>query len=161
MDLGRRIERGEFLGMVIPAVLEADRGGTGLTALLELADSIITYRARYLTVLQEPAAIDLLISDDTNPRSLRFQVERIVENVAGLPDAAQPLATIAERIATRLSCDLRLADPYVLCADKGAELFALLEQTVTALSDLSHDLTTRYLSHTGSSRHLARWREDG
>lgn len=158
MDLGRRIERGEFLCIVIPAVLGADSGGVGLTAILELADSMITYRARYLTVLQEPAAIDLVVTDDTNPRSLRFQIEAIATSVAALPDAAvMPLATPPERIATRLASDMRLADPYQLCADGGGSLRALLEVSYEGLSELSQELAVRYLSHTATSRHLGRF----
>ena len=53
-------------------------------ALLELADSIMTYRSRYLT-RPVPPVLDLLVADDTNPRSVAFQLAALASHVDQLP----------------------------------------------------------------------------
>ena len=52
-----------------PARIEA-----GLRLVLELCDSAITYRSRYLNVLQPAPVLDLVLADQGNPRGLAFQL---------------------------------------------------------------------------------------
>ena len=59
-----------------------------MEALLEIADSLLTYRARYLSALQAAPVVDLLLTDTSNPRSLAFQVDAISRHVAELPGSA-------------------------------------------------------------------------
>jgi hypothetical protein len=49
-----------------------------LEYLLEVADSSMTYRSRYFTTLQPLAVLDVLMADETNPRSLNFQMSHLV-----------------------------------------------------------------------------------
>ena len=49
----------------------------GLDVLLELADSQITYRQRYVMVAALAPVIDLVMLDPNNPRSVVFQLDRI------------------------------------------------------------------------------------
>ena len=54
--------------------------------MLELCNSVITYRSRYLTVLQPAPVLDLVLADEGNPRGLAFQLEAMwhhLTNVAG------------------------------------------------------------------------------
>jgi uncharacterized alpha-E superfamily protein len=74
--IGRRLERLQFLADVIAHVLRQnaiDEPAT-LETLLELADSIITYRLRYLSAPQLIPTLDLVLLDGANPHSLRFQI---------------------------------------------------------------------------------------
>ena len=45
-----------------------------LEALLEVADSVMTYRSRYCSRFQLAPVLDLLLTDETNPRSVAFQL---------------------------------------------------------------------------------------
>ncbi len=45
----------------------------------------MTYRARYYTTLQPLAVLDVLMADETNPRSLDFQLGHLVELYEKLP----------------------------------------------------------------------------
>ena len=63
----------------------------GLDWLLELADSTVTYRSRYLVAPEWLPVLDLLVRDDTNPRSVAFQVKGLVEYVDKLERAPRPL----------------------------------------------------------------------
>src|SRR5581483_4287387 len=75
MDGGRRLERGLHTLHLLGGLFERTPFETALLeALLEAADSSLTYRQRYLTSLQPAPVLDLLLLDDSNPRSVIFQV---------------------------------------------------------------------------------------
>jgi len=57
----------------------------GLDTLLELCDSRITYRQRYVMVAARAPVIDLTVLDPSNPRSVAFQFEEIESHLAAMP----------------------------------------------------------------------------
>src|SRR5690606_11447278 len=69
MSIGRRIERLGFLGAAVHCAFLHD-GSAGLSWLLRLADSIVTYRARYMTSPEWMPVLDLVVLDGSNPRSV-------------------------------------------------------------------------------------------
>lgn len=74
--LGRRLERLAFLAAMLARALglrSADRDAT-LAGMLEVANSIITYRSRYQRVPELLPVLDLLVLDETNPHSVAFQL---------------------------------------------------------------------------------------
>src|SRR5258705_13814292 len=84
LPIGRRVERLQTLCATLKQTV-AGPPEMDLTWLLRLADSIITYRARYMARPEWLPVLDLLIRDEANPRSIAFQVH-------GLRDYAQRLA---------------------------------------------------------------------
>ena len=58
--------------------------------MLDVADSGMTYRRRYLASLQVVPVIDLLLTDDSNPRSVIFQLESLAEHLPQLPRLPAP-----------------------------------------------------------------------
>ncbi len=81
LDLGRRVERAQAVADQIACTLEFPgvaqqpaRMEHGLRLALELCDSSITYRSRYLAVLQPAPVLDLVLADEGNPRGLAFQL---------------------------------------------------------------------------------------
>src|SRR3984893_2075321 len=85
LGIGRRIERSIQLVKLFRAIIEPlGMEGPLLEMLLEVADSSITYRARYFTTLQASPVLDLMMNDDANPRSLAFQVKDLSKHCAGL-----------------------------------------------------------------------------
>jgi uncharacterized circularly permuted ATP-grasp superfamily protein/uncharacterized alpha-E superfamily protein len=76
LSIGRRLERLAFQCLALDT---AFREGvhSGLGWLLELADSTVTYRARYLARPEWLPVLDLLVLDPANPRSVVFQVNGI------------------------------------------------------------------------------------
>ena len=84
-DLGRRIERGLVACRLTRGFAGDAATGDDLTTLLELLDSQISYRARYMTGLALVPVRDLVALDPYNPRSLAFQVARIREHLGALP----------------------------------------------------------------------------
>ncbi len=84
-DLGRRVERGMMACRLTRTFASEAATADDLTTLLDLLDSQISYRARYMTGLALVPVRDLVALDPFNPRSLAFQVARIREHLGALP----------------------------------------------------------------------------
>ena len=154
LDLGRRLERAMFTADLLRALLAVEDSDSGLDLLLDIADSGLTYRSRYLTNLQPAAVLDLLLTDVTNPRSLAFQLQSIFDHVAHLPrELDRALPSPEERLALAIDTSLRLADPLELAGtDHGNRLAEFLDRLSEDLVLLSDGITRTYLSHLVSSR---------
>ena len=84
-DLGRRMERAMMVCRITRQLCSDGCGPDELGLLLDLFDSQITYRSRYLVGPMRGPVLDLLLLDPGNPRGLIYQVERIAEHVESLP----------------------------------------------------------------------------
>jgi uncharacterized alpha-E superfamily protein len=85
LDMGRRVERG-FATCRFAQTFAGDGGqAESLDVLLDLVDSQITYRSRYLIGVALAPVRDLTVLDPFNPRSVAFQVERLAEHIETLP----------------------------------------------------------------------------
>lgn len=73
MSVGRRVERLWFVCLSLQIALKQDKQA-GLDWLLEVSDSIITYRSRYMSAPEWLPTLDLLVMDRANPRSIAFQL---------------------------------------------------------------------------------------
>ena len=119
----------------------------------------MTYRRRYLSTLQTAPVLDLLLVDETNPRSLVFQLLALAEDVDHLPrDPSQPGRSQEQRLMLGAVTSLQLVDIDNLAySHKGSRinLVELLDQLEHDLPILSDTITLNYLSHLQPSRHLA------
>jgi len=95
MMIGRRLERLQFLAELLAQRLLSGETPTQseLEWLLDIGDSTITYRTRYLAAPRLGPVIDLLVYDQTNPRALAFQwhaleysLVRVAASLGGAPD---------------------------------------------------------------------------
>jgi uncharacterized circularly permuted ATP-grasp superfamily protein/uncharacterized alpha-E superfamily protein len=132
LELGRRIERALLTCRLVRCFAETGAPDGGLDVLLELADSQISYRQRYVMVAALAPVIDLVMLDPNNPRSVVFQLDRIETHLGALPRSnstgrLSPVQQIAASIATRL----RTAD----AAKIDDALIMELEQALMQLSD--------------------------
>jgi uncharacterized circularly permuted ATP-grasp superfamily protein/uncharacterized alpha-E superfamily protein len=89
LDLGRRLERAVLLLGVIEASLSDPPGDDVAQPVYDLvlgaSESLVAYRRRYRSDVRLDSIEDLLVHDDSNPRSLAFQLDRINEHLAALP----------------------------------------------------------------------------
>lgn len=157
LELGRRLERTWNAATLLQTTLvePPEAEGPILETILLASDSMMTYRNRYLATIQPEAVIDLLLTDDTNPRSIVFQLDRIQEHVSMLPSAGQATLGPDERLAMSLQNAVRLAVPQALVSvDNGRR--TLLERLMQRLIDqspkLSDAISQRYLIHAGLPR---------
>ncbi len=162
LDMGRRIERAQHTISLLRNTLIDDGHDENpvLEALLEIADSSMTYRNRYLTTLRLAPLLDLLMTDETNPRSVSFQLVALAGHVENLPrDRSEPLLTLEQRMMLGVLTNLRLADIDQLgqLDRDGARrhLDRLLSRLAQQLRTLSDGITHQYLVHAGPSRQLA------
>lgn len=133
--------------------------GSLLEAILEIADSSMTYRYRYLTTLQLAPLLDLLLIDDSNPRSVGFQLQSLSKHMKRLPhESSDPSRNPEQRIVLAAQAALALADVESLCDvasdSKRVHLDNLLLQLTVHLRQLSDSLSHTYLTHTGPSRQM-------
>jgi uncharacterized circularly permuted ATP-grasp superfamily protein/uncharacterized alpha-E superfamily protein len=158
LEIGRRLERAVQITEMLRAGLPPDEPpATGaLDTMLEIADSTITYRSRYLTTLHADLVLDLLLVDEANPRSIAFQLARLREHIDQLPASQNAIRRPEEaRTALALLTAVQLADVRELARNDGqlrTDLFTRLAADLTALSDR---LTRAYFSHAAKSRQLA------
>ncbi|MBC8792029.1 MAG: hypothetical protein C6Y20_10515 [Tagaea sp. CACIAM 22H2] len=160
LDLGRRIERAVYSTAMIRDVFAAagSQGGEPwLRLLLELADSSITYRTRYMAAIQPAPVVDLVLCDETNPRSVAFQLRAVAEHLDALPQrASRPLSLPEQKIARGAISAIELFDVERLSSIVDREAVALLDEllgaTATRLSDLSEAITRAYFSHVTTLR---------
>jgi len=149
LELGRRIERAILTGRLVRCFTQSGEPEGGLEVLLELADSQITYRQRYVMVAARAPVIDLVMLDPNNPRSVAFQLDRIETHLSALPGRdgtgrLSPVQQIAASIATRLRTVEATAIDEALVID--------IEQSLMKLSDA---ITTVYL--TNNERSESAW----
>ncbi len=126
LDLGRRIERAQALAAQLACVVAQppEHLEGGLTLALELCDSTLTYRSRYLSVVQPAAVLDLVLADEGNPRGLAYQLAtaRSILGVLGGREN-EPLAT---------ALDGPLAETRLIVAD----IIAASDQATAAAANV-------------------------
>jgi uncharacterized alpha-E superfamily protein len=156
LDLGRRVERAALTITLLESLLPPGATRVHMEVLLEIADSLLTYRARYLSALQAAPAVDLLLTDATNPRSIRFQVAAIIEHLAKLPGHDAVVKGRAERTMLMLECSLSTADVAEACSGDGSGLRELLEDANRLIWQFSDEVSQTWFAHAAPSRALAK-----
>lgn len=157
LDLGRRIERAAHTARDLAHALDQPLGRVeaGLRLALELCDSAITYRSRYLSALQAAPVLDLVLADPTNPRALAYQlrhVEARLAEVGGAPEGELAMA------AGRLRAEVEAVVEGVASADEPALEAVALPEVLRALgagvAALSDAIARRYFSHVPAAQAL-------
>jgi len=83
--MGRCVERGANTCRLLRQFAAHDATEHSLGVMLDLIDSQITYRSRYLVGMALAPVRDMALLDPFNPRSVAFQVNRIDEGISTLP----------------------------------------------------------------------------
>ena len=120
LDMGRRIERGINICR-FTRTLAGDEAATvdDLDLLLDLADSQITYRARYLVGLALTPVRDMVMLDPFNTRSLAFQVVTVKAHLEALPTLLDDgMMEEPSRILLPLTTQIETEDAAKLDEDK-------------------------------------------
>lgn len=136
LQIGQRIERAQAICQFSRMLASGD--GEALGVLLDLCDSKIIYRSRYLAVPMTNPVRDLVLLDPDNPRALKYQVAQLVEHLEALPSLRDD--NIPEpplRAARALLGDLQAA----LAPDMTE---ARLQGICAQLNELSDEISARY-----------------
>ncbi len=157
LDAGRRIERAQSLVRLVRAVLARQRAGVVedllLESLLKTSESLIIFRRRSGSTMRVAGAIDLLVYDSANPRSVIYQLDRLVDELADLPKQS-PVQRLArgEQLALEITTALRLTDAAQLAVvdpdtRRRPELDSVLGRVEDLLGDLLDSLRHTYFAH--------------
>lgn len=166
LDMGRRIERAYNLAEAVRTLFIPDADPeeemNALRLILELADSFITYRSRYRLDPSLPLVLDLLLLDETNPRSLAYQLAAVSKHLEGLPDGARGVGLSEDR---RLSLSaltaVRLADIEALAQEESRiGLDELLSAELEILPELSNAIGRHYFNLTDDVPHRVHTRSE-
>ncbi len=145
LELGRRIERAIATCRFVRQFAEASALEGGLEVLLELADSQITYRQRYVMVAARAPVVDLVVLDPNNPRSVAYQLDKIEAHLKALPKhSADGRLSAPQQVAASAATALRTADAVAIDD-------ALITATEDALMRLSEAIAAAYLTHNERS----------
>jgi uncharacterized circularly permuted ATP-grasp superfamily protein/uncharacterized alpha-E superfamily protein len=161
LDFGRRTERAQAIATELAEVLDQPgavsqpgRVEAALRLALELRDSVITYRSRYLSALQPAPALDLILADEGNPRGLAFQLaaardllREIVEDGDSLVQAMDPLLQEAQDIVREV---MRSPDQMATTARLPPRLRALSQ----AIAAVAERVSRRYFTLLPIARSL-------
>lgn len=157
LDLGRRIERASGIARDIAHALDGPpaRLEAGLSLALELADSAITYRTRYLAVVQPLPVLDLVLADPSNPRGLAFQFLAAAEALAeAAQDRADPLVLEARMLATLASAAAAEIPPGTEGFSAAVRLPDALRRIEARTGALSDAIARKYFSHVPPLRQV-------
>jgi uncharacterized alpha-E superfamily protein len=158
LDIGRRIERALHGAWLVHHMLSShDDDLAHIQHALEIADSTMTYRYRYLNVFQVPPAVDLLVLDPTNPRSVAFQIMTILRHTQSLPKfTPAQRKNVTKAVATEARDMIMSADPFVLAqADESGKRMALakvLAAVEAIMPKLSDAIADAYFQHATPRR---------
>jgi len=145
LSLGRRIERLQWICTALTQALTAPREAD-LGWLLELTDSTLTYRARYMGAPDWLPVLDLLVRDETNPRSVAFQLLGLRDYVGRVAAAVDYAGE--ERMEEAVLA-LQALDPATDLQYGSARLARLLDDWYGAAYRLSEQLGLRFFVHAG------------
>ncbi|HEY1279446.1 MAG TPA: circularly permuted type 2 ATP-grasp protein [Acidimicrobiales bacterium] len=163
LDIGRRLERALLLLGVVEAalapVVEPEATQPLYETVLTAVESLVEYRRRHRSDVALDAVLSLVLVDDTNPRSLAFQLDRLTEDLAGLPHHAdrEHHAELVEASARALfETPWREVEPE----GAGRARHAAVDHTVLAarapLLQLADAFVTRWFADQGDGRQFHR-----
>ncbi|MCM8541079.1 MAG: circularly permuted type 2 ATP-grasp protein [Lentisphaeraceae bacterium] len=155
LDAGKRIERIGYISKMLKVFLSIYKSEeseiNALKVLLEVTDCSMTYNSRYVASLQLIPVVDLLIADDTNPRSIYFQLLRLEEHFNILPGNLQYPKNPEQQIISQALNDFHQIDFKALLAlnkyNIRKRFILYLDSLSEQLDELSESINRTYLSH--------------
>jgi uncharacterized circularly permuted ATP-grasp superfamily protein/uncharacterized alpha-E superfamily protein len=149
LDIGRRLERSINVVTLVQGALALQPDPVpALEPMLEIADSVMTYRRRYFARPELATVLDLLLEDDSNPRSLAFQLAALADHAGQLPreTRAEEADSAAGHIAGAVAL-LRAMDLAAINCGGGVPVAQALAGLAEELRLASNRITFLYFSH--------------
>jgi uncharacterized alpha-E superfamily protein len=150
LEAGRYLERAAYTARLVLESLpeRGDTAGECQEVVLATLDSSITYRQRYFHLQLFPW-LDLVLADETNPRSLASQLQNLEARLKVMPgEDAGHFVRLEEKLVHEALSQLRLfswntREPHETTARLG-EILRAMEHSLEQVTD---QLSQRYFSH--------------
>ena len=139
LTIGRHHERAMGMAANLAVLADAKAPDGALDLAIEVGDSVMTHRRRFSLQTSRVTVIDLLALDEMNPRSMRYQLDGMVDQMRLLPQAEDyGMPSDLTRAMMRLHTDLATTLPE----DLTTQAIWALRGRIAGVSDL---LTGAYL----------------
>lgn len=153
LQIGKSIERtSQTTSMLSNVFTEFHDNNFALEDLLSVLCSDMTYRSRYRTLIEPSLVLSLLVIDETNPRSLGYQLKNLESQIQLLPDRrTRDYQEPAIRSAVEGLARIRLLNPVEVLRDDGGGMGKLkyFFDTVGKLPDeIASAISANYFTHT-------------
>ena len=172
-EIGRRAERVRLTSILIRAAFKQSiapmQEQQVLESLLLSVEALISYRRRYRGQSHVAFALELLMTDETNPRSLIYQVKQLESYLELLPrnEQNQLGLPLERRLILQSLHDVQLADLMALAtADDTSKqresLEALMTKLIQQIEQFTSLLGDKYFDHTAGPQQLIQstWKTD-
>ncbi len=165
MEIGRRLERGVQTSAMIKSLLvphvQDPMQDTLVQAMLLSLETLISYRRRYRAAINVESALDLVMLDTNNPRSLLYQVTQLSRHVDALPKAPSQENQLSPEARAILEAEttLKLSRLNELSMQEHGQrqnLQRKLAKISKLLGTASNVLSDKYFEHRETSRQLVR-----
>ncbi|MDP5253853.1 MULTISPECIES: circularly permuted type 2 ATP-grasp protein [unclassified Vibrio] len=166
----RAIQTAKLLQSTLTTSLERYAQKQVLESVLLSVEALISFRRRYRNKTQVQFALDLLMVDSSNPRSLVYQIERLNEFLTLLPNnqASVPGGLTAEkRLILKTLSDIQLSDLERLSKTHAPtkvreKLTDFLAQLIEQLEQFTSIISDKYFDHTAGPQQLnkPKWKLD-
>lgn len=136
LEIGRRLERGMQIADIASWLCAQDAPDGATELLLEVGDSVMTHRRRYGYGHGNLGAIELLITDPLNPRSVMFQLSELLTQLKELPRGlVDGQLSAAAKATLKLQTQLAIIEAREVTPDMLAELSAGLAHISDLISE--------------------------
>jgi uncharacterized circularly permuted ATP-grasp superfamily protein/uncharacterized alpha-E superfamily protein len=154
LDAGRRMERAQHTVRLLRRTVAMERSpvidAQVTEAVLVAGESVIAHRRRTAAghgpAVPFLAAVDLLLLDAGNPRSVRHALDRLAEDLAMLPPERVGVSVVLGQLDS--------VDMDELAGEDRVRLVGLLEGLGDRLLEVSEAITRRYFVHKAPQRQL-------
>ena len=148
--LGKRMERAYNLIELLrhSSRENAETDENHLQLLLQYADSIISYRNKHLNFFEQQLVFGMLLKDTNNPRSLSFNIQRIIQHAGKLPwrtAASDSHHETSQQLFVEMLESIMKLNPDELLGEQSEHHFQTLENTMNELHNL---IEQRFFAHT-------------
>ena len=157
LNIGRRVERICWLLTLVDQLMKADPalGPHTLESALSINDTTMTYRFRYRGAPQPLPALDLILFDTANPRSLAFQLNELDRDLRKLPKSDNASQSEVPRPAHRIVLRaLHYLETELLSTDEGhqeeeelAKLKVFLAELLVEMPNFTEKLGWEFFTH--------------
>ena len=143
LSIGRRLERMAFQCLALQMAFKYGRA-SGLTWLLRLADSIVTYRSRYMARPEWLPVLHLVVLDAANPRSVSFQAKGAYSYLKKLEET---YGSCGSELLRPVLEALESLDPARDLQPESERLRDTIDALRSAAFTLSDGLSRRFFNH--------------
>jgi uncharacterized alpha-E superfamily protein len=163
LQAGRRIERAlQVLSLLRSLWVHCVPGGDQAQLLeigLTSTDSLMAYRRRHQHDADMGCALELLLLDTDNPRSVSYQFAQLREHLAAMPGAQNARLPLPARLLLEADSNLQLADIAQLAGPSGnsylrGALDQLLARDHHLVSGIATAISEASFDHSGGPRPL-------